>query len=314
MVWTPAQAPPGTTAPPAIDYLAHCRAGDNGAWIESTEGVNAHPQTTITGLENGQAYTCEVAPVSTSGTGAYVRANSTATPIGPPAAPPAPTIAGGTGQLDVSLPSDPNIQSFTFECSNDGGSTWPATGDATGDSPATTIGNVENGTEYVCRAIAVNAVGKSAPSPISNSARPCSGLFQCNPVVIPIVGGVGGLLLLALVAAFLYAIRGRQSGHVVAVVDVIHTANIGHGSTLGLAFVQSPETKRVTGIVAERGKKADVRIRRLGRDRFEVRDKTGSRVVGNGDTVVVADAVGGRHSLELRAFSTNAASQVATRR
>jgi hypothetical protein len=70
----------------------------------------------------------------------------------------------------------------------------------------------------------------------------------------------------------------------------------------------------VTGIVAERGKKADVHIRRLGRDRFEVRDKTGSRVVGNGDTVVVADSVGGRHSLELRAFSTNAASQVATRR
>jgi hypothetical protein len=214
----------------------------------------------------------------------------------------------------VSLPVDPNIQSFTFECSNDGGKTWSATGDASGDNPATTIGNVENGTEYVCRAIAVNAVGESAPSPVSNSARPCSGLFQCNPVVIPIVGGVGALLLLALIAAFIYVLRDRQSGHVVAVVDIVHTANIGHGSNLGLAFVQSPETKRVTGIVAERGKKADVHIRRLGRDRFEVRDKTGSRVVGNGDTVVVADAVGGRHSLQLRAFSTNAASQVATRR
>jgi hypothetical protein len=33
-----------------------------------------------------------------------------------------------------------------------------------------------------------------------------------------------------------------------------------------------------------------------------------------GDRSQVADAVGGRHSLELRAFSTNAASQVATRR
>jgi hypothetical protein len=68
------------------------------------------------------------------------------------------------------------------------------------------------------------------------------------------------------------------------------------------------------GIVADRGRKADIRIRRLRHDRFEVRDKTGTHVVGDGDAVVVSDSVGGRHSLVLRAFSTNAASQVATRR
>jgi len=311
LVWTP--APTSKTAP-VIDYAARCRAGTDGDWVESTEGVSLAPRTTITGLANGKAYSCEVASVSQGGQGAWVAANSTATPIGPPRPPAAPTVTAGDGQLVVSVAGDPSVDSYQFECSNDGGQTWPVQGQASADNPSTTIGGVTNGATYVCRATASNSVGQSDPSPVSDSARPCSGLFQCSPTVIPIVGGIGALLLLALVAAFVYVLRGRQSGHVVAVVDVVHTANIGHGTNLGIAFVQSPETKRVTGIVAERGKKADVHIRRLGRDRFEVRDKTGTRVVGDGDPVVVADSVGARHSLELRAFSTNAASQVATRR
>ncbi len=312
LMWTPA---PSSTVAPVIDYLARCRPGANGSWVESTEGISLEPKTSITGLTNGTAYSCEVASVSKEATGPYVASNSTATPTGPPSAPSAPTVTAGAGDLIVSIGSpDPNVTGYSFECSNDGGQSWTAKGEATADAPTTTIDDVVNGSNYICRAYAANAVGQSAASALSNSAFPCSGVFQCSPMVIPIVGAVGILLLLALLLAFVYAFRGRQSGHVVAVVDVIHTANIGHGSNLGIAFVQSPETKRVTGIVSERGKNADVQIRRLRGDRFEVRDKTGSRVVGNGDAVVVADSVGARHSLELRAFSTNAASRVATRR
>jgi hypothetical protein len=312
LVWTP--APVSQTAP-VIDYLARCRAGDNGDWIQSTEGVSVEPRTTVSGLTNGTAYSCEVASVSKDATGAYVPANATATPTGPPGAPAAPTVTAGAGTLLVSIGSpDPNVTTYSFECSNDGGQTWTPKVVGAGDPPTGTVSDVANGTSYVCRAYAENAIGVSGPSAVSDAAQPCSGIFQCNPVVIPVVGGVGLLLLLALLLAFVYAFRGRQSGHVVAVVDVVHTANIGHGSNLGIAFVQSPETKRVTGIVSERGKNADVRIRRLSGGRFEVRDKTGTRVVESGDPVVVADAVGGRHSLELRAFSTNAASRVATRR
>jgi hypothetical protein len=70
----------------------------------------------------------------------------------------------------------------------------------------------------------------------------------------------------------------------------------------------------VTGIVADRAKSADVRIRRRRGGGFEVTDRTGTHLVADGDPVVVADSVGVRHSLVLRAFDTNAASQVTSRR
>ena len=70
----------------------------------------------------------------------------------------------------------------------------------------------------------------------------------------------------------------------------------------------------MTGIVADRGSHADVRIRKLRGGRFEVRDKTGRHVVTDGEAVVVADSIGVRHSLVLHAFDTNAASRVASRR
>jgi hypothetical protein len=119
-----------------------------------------------------------------------------------------------------------------------------------------------------------------------------------------------GGILAALVALF----RGRTRGYVVAVVDVVHTANIGHGSNLGIAFVRAPETRQVTGIAADPGRQADIRIRHLRGGRFEVKDRMGRRVATNGQAIVVADSVGVRHSLVLHGFDTNAASAVASRR
>jgi hypothetical protein len=66
--------------------------------------------------------------------------------------------------------------------------------------------------------------------------------------------------------------------------------------------------------VADRTRKADVRIRHLRGDRFVVRDKFGRHVVADGEPVVVADSTGVRHSLVLHAFSTASASEVAIRR
>jgi hypothetical protein len=79
-------------------------------------------------------------------------------------------------------------------------------------------------------------------------------------------------------------------------------------------MVRAPTTRAVTGIVADRGKTADLKIRRLRGDRFEVHDKVSRHVVESGETVVIIDSVGARHALVLRAFATNAASRVASRR
>jgi hypothetical protein len=70
----------------------------------------------------------------------------------------------------------------------------------------------------------------------------------------------------------------------------------------------------VTGIVADRGPQADIRIRRQRNGRFLVTDARGKHEATDGDALVVVDNVGVRHSLVLRAFATNAASEVASRR
>jgi hypothetical protein len=70
----------------------------------------------------------------------------------------------------------------------------------------------------------------------------------------------------------------------------------------------------VSGIVADGGPTAEVRIRRLRNGGFAIRDRNGRREVADGDPIAFVDSVGVRHTLVLQAFATNAASQVARRR
>ena len=318
VAWAPApsNAANASPAPPLVtDYTVRCRTGE-GDWVESTEGVSLDTKTTVVGLTNGAEYRCEVAAVGPAGAGPWTSASASVTPVGRPAAPAKPTVeALNQGvRIDV-IPMDaPAVTEYHFECSPDQGATWPAATDVSGTSDAALVGKLVNGTEYRCRAFAENAIGRSDASPLSDSVRPCGSSFECNTLLVPILAGLGLLTLAGLLvgAAALYA--GRPHGYVVAVVDVVHTANIGHGSTLGISFVRDPVSKQITGIVAEKGSHADVRIRRRRGGRFDVKDRSGTHVVNDGEAVVVADSIGVRHGLVLRAFATNAASRVASRR
>ena len=66
----------------------------------------------------------------------------------------------------------------------------------------------------------------SDASPLSDAVRPCNSLTQCNPLVAPVIGGLGALLAGAVLVAIFFLVRSRPRGYVVAVVDVVHTANI----------------------------------------------------------------------------------------
>ena len=308
--WAVAAAP-GT---PVVDYAARCRAS-NGDVVESGKDVSLDPTITITGLKNGTAYLCEVQAVGAAGPGAWTPAATTAIPIGKPPAPPKPSVEALNGVLRVGVsPPQEGVDSYDYECSADNGATWPLTAGGAGDGTAAEITNATNGVEWRCRAFAANLLGTSDPSPVSDAARPCGAVLECSPFLLPVVAAVGALLLVALLAAFIYVYRGRVTGYVVAVVDVVHTANVGHGSNLGIGFTRDEGSRAVTGIVAEKGRRAEIRIRLLRERRFAVRDKVGRRVVEDGEPLVVVDGRGVRHSLVLRAFDTNAASQVAGRR
>jgi len=309
--WTPAAAAAGVV----VDYRARCRAGE-GDWIESTEGVSVEPSATIEGLTNGTPYQCEVAVVGPSSEGDWTPAAVSVTPVGRPAAPAKPSVEALNGGVRIGLTPQPGqgVSAYRVECSPDGGGSWPAAEDVASDNTTVLLGSLTNGVEYQCRAFATNAIGVSAASPLSDAVRPCSSLLECRSSLVPVLGGLGLLLLVGLIAGLVALLRGRTTGYVVAVVDVVHTANVGHGSRLGIALVRPPGSRAVTGIVADRGSHADVRIRKLRGGRFEVRDKTGRHVVTDGEAVVVADSIGVRHSLVLHAFDTNAASRVASRR
>jgi hypothetical protein len=315
LTWGPSAA--NASAAPIIDYKARCRPADGGDYIESSEGVSLERKAVVTGLTNGITYRCEVAAVGPSSQGPWTPASGAATPTGLPPAPDKPTVDALDRALRVSVkPFDPAVASgYHYECSRDNGTTWPGKVDVlTADKPAALIPGLTNGVAYVCRAFAVNTIGMSAASPLSKAVQPCGSPLDCNPTLIPILGVIGVLLLGGLLVLLVLIARSGSRGYVLAVVDVVHAVNLGHGSKLGIAFVHAPDTHRVTGVVADPTETADIRVRYLGRGRFVVRDRVGRRIVTDGEPIIAADSVGGKHEVVLRAFDTNAASPVSSRR
>jgi hypothetical protein len=194
-----------------------------------------------------------------------------------------------------------------------------------GVSPDTTasVDGLTNGASYTCEvaAVGVSSVGVWAasrtpatpvgrPAAVSDAAKPCGSSFDCNPMLPPILGILGVVLVGGLLAVIVALYRDRTRGYVVAVVDTVHTANLGHGSNLGIAFVRASGGRRVTGIVGERGSNAEIRIRLLRGDRFRVTDRAGRHVTSSGEPIITLDSVGVRHELVLRAFATKSASPV----
>ncbi|MDO8485560.1 MAG: fibronectin type III domain-containing protein [Candidatus Limnocylindrales bacterium] len=307
---------PATTPLPIVDYRIRCRSGE-GEWIESEEGASLETSAVVEGLTNGAAYECAVAVVDARSEGSWTAAPTTATPVGRPAAPGKPALEARDRAVRIQVPAvDASLVSdYRYECSDDQGRTWPVGIDVASSGITTTeIGSLTNGVEYVCRAFAANAAGRSDPSEASNAVRPCGSLLECNPAIPPILGLVGFLLLGGLLATLVALYRDRTRGYVVAVVDVVHTANLGPGSRLGIGFVRARPGGPVTGIVADRTGNADVRIRHRGGDRFEVSDRVDQHVATSGQPVIMTDSLGVRHQVILRRFRTATASPVSSRR
>ncbi|MGZ8690913.1 MAG: fibronectin type III domain-containing protein [Aeromicrobium sp.] len=301
---------PAATPVPIVDYRVRCRSS-GGDWIESGEGASLETSAVVEGLTNGSPYECEVASVGATSDGPWTAAPASVTPTGPPATPGRPAVAALDRAVRIVVPAQgaPLVSDYRYECSGDQGRTWPFGIDvlATGTTTAE-IGNLTNGVEYVCRAYAANAAGLSDPSEVSDAVRPCGSLLECNPGATPIVGilgfvGVGGLLV-----ALFTLYRSRTRGYVVAVVDVVHTANLGHGSRLGIGFVRARPGGPITGIVADGSRDAELRIRHRRGDRFEVTDRRGRHIAISGERIVAIDSRGVQHAVVLRRFSGSTAS------
>ena len=304
---------PATTLAPIVDYRVRCRA-DQGEWTESAEGTSVDTSAVVEGLTNGLAYECQVMTVDQTGEGAWTSGPATIIPVGRPATPGKPAVQPLDRGVRIEVPAvDPALVSnLRFECSSDEGQTWtPGVEIAASGVSAADIRDLANGASYRCRAFAANAAGVSDPSEVSDLVRPCGSIMDCNPIVTPVLGVLGvvlfGMLLFLLVSMY----RDRARGYVVAVVDVVHTGNLGYGSKLGIRFVRAEPGGAVTGIASSRGRGADLRIRFRGGDQFEVTDRNGKHMVTSGEPFMAADSLGTRHQVILRRFRGRTAAAAA---
>jgi fibronectin type III domain protein len=310
-------SPPSTVATdPIVSYRIRCTADSGGDPVEITEPASPEQTAMVTGLTNGTPYHCEVAADTKKAKGEYAPADATVTPSPKPAAPSKPTVEPLNGAVRISaVPGDgAAADALQYQCRPVDSTASPSTVDVetSGDTKAT-IGGLKNGTAYQCQAIASNASGFGPPS-VAASVTPCDGFLECNNLTLPVIAGLVGLIALAVLIGVVFLARNRTGNYVVAVVDTVHSANLGGGSDLGLALIGGPYARQLEGIAAAKGKKADVKIHKLRGDRFRVVDKRGSQEVHSGDAIVVESRNGVRHELVLRAFEGRAASQVTARR
>ena len=310
--------PPTTPAlDPIVNYRVRCTADGGGDPVETTQPASPDNSTVVKGLTNGTAYICEVAADTATKQGDWTKSDDTVTPAPVPSAPSKPNVeaADRAIKIDAAPGSGPAAAALRYECSSDGGKTFPSTADVQiSAGTKAQIGGLKNGTAYVCRATATNDIGTGAASPLSNSVTPCDGFIECNGLVLPIAAGLGAVIAIALLLGFFVLGRNRTGNYVVAVVDTVHSANLGGGSDLGLALLGGPYARQLEGISAAKGKNADVRIHKLRGDKFRVTDKRGNQEVHSGEPVVVESRNGVRHELVLRAFEGRAASGVTVRR
>ncbi|MFZ4638758.1 MAG: fibronectin type III domain-containing protein, partial [Pirellulales bacterium] len=172
--WT---APPQPSRSPLRDYTIQWSADNGTTWNTVSDGTALTTSATITGLTPGVPHLVRVAAINEYGAGAPV---VTASPVAPqataPAAPAAPTVIAGDRQVTLSwtAPADNGsaITGYSIEYSVDGGAsqvTW-------NPSPATATSATEtglvNGTSYIFRVVASNAVGTGTASAWSAQATP----------------------------------------------------------------------------------------------------------------------------------------------
>jgi hypothetical protein len=75
-----------------------------------------------------------------------------------------------------------------------------------------------------------------------------------------------------------------------AVLDVIHTANLGYGRLFGLSFVHAPGRQTRNRCRRRETKTADLEIRSLGNGEFEVTDRHGKHQATGRVPIIATDS------------------------
>ena len=165
-----------------VDYNVQYSSNAGSTWKTFSDGVSPNVSTLVTGLTNGTAYVFRVATVislslNITSTGRYSVISSSYTPTSTPSKP--TNLTGTPSSQQVSLTwtapaSDGGsaLTDYNIQSSSNNGSTWSTFADGTSTNPSTIVTSLINGTSYVFRVQAVNALGSGSFSDISISYIP----------------------------------------------------------------------------------------------------------------------------------------------
>lgn len=192
---------PGASA--IADYVIEYATSTAGPWTSFTHAPSTSTTATVTGLTNGTAYYFRTAGVSADGTGLYATSGAL-TPATVPGPPTNVTGVPGDGRITISwvapaADGGSPVTDYLAEVSVDGTSWTPVTHTS---STATSIvaTGLTNGTSYLLRVAAINAVGTgafgtggpSAPVAGSTPAGPSNPGSPKLPVALTVATSVEG--------------------------------------------------------------------------------------------------------------------------
>jgi streptogramin lyase len=137
-------------------FTASCVSNDGG--VSGSAGGTVSP-IVVSGLSNGNTYTCTVTATNAIGTSGP-SASSNAVVVGAPGAPVDLNVVPGSGSATLSYTAPPEnaapIDHYNGSCeSSDGG----ASGQATATASPLTITGLTDGSTYTCSVTATNAIG-----------------------------------------------------------------------------------------------------------------------------------------------------------
>jgi formylglycine-generating enzyme required for sulfatase activity len=170
VTWT---APAITGGSAITDYLVKYSSNGGSTWTNFVHPASTVPSITVTGLTNGTAYVIKVIAKNAVGISPPSANSAPATPATVPGIPTAVVAVRGNASLAVTWTAPAStggsaITDYLVKYSSNGGSTWTNFVHPVSTVPSLTVTGLANGTAYVIKVIAKNAVGISLPS--ANSA------------------------------------------------------------------------------------------------------------------------------------------------
>lgn len=183
---------------PITDYSVQYSTNSGSTWTTFSRAATTDLTATVTGLTNGTAYLFRVAAVNGIGTSGYAT-SSAVTPATVPGAPTSVTASAGSAQASLSwtAPSTGGsaITDYIVEFSSDSGVNWSTFSDGTSTAASATVTGLTNGTAYIFRVSAVNAVGTGSVSSSSSAVTPSSGTAPLAPTSLSANAGSAQLAL-----------------------------------------------------------------------------------------------------------------------